>query len=194
MRQRFQITPAIADRFKEVICVRVDTDFTYIQVVEPRELFLDPLGYELNNETIVRYIELFFKSKKHKVEYLFGTYDEITQLAHQASLEKVSQKKIESIMKKELSKVGMTKSESEVVRQTMKQGLLNIQPFSISLEQSGPYIVVSDVQLSETKRQFERLVEAIITKTKRIKQQATRPSKRQKTFLTIFQSSDDEEE
>ena len=45
MGQRFRIAPAIIDRFKDDICVMVDTDFTYIQVVEPLEAFLDPSGY-----------------------------------------------------------------------------------------------------------------------------------------------------
>ena len=112
MRQRFRIAPIIVDRFKEDICVMVDTDFTYIQVVEPQETFLDPLGYELNDETTVRYIDLLLKSEKDKVEYKFGTYDKITQSAHQASLEKASHKKIETIMKKYLSEDGMIESES----------------------------------------------------------------------------------
>ena len=43
MRQRFNIAPAIVDRFKEDIFVMVNIDFTYIQAVEPRETFIDPL-------------------------------------------------------------------------------------------------------------------------------------------------------
>ena len=53
----------------------VDTDYTYIQVVEPQETFLDPFGYELNDDIVVGYIDLLLKSKKDKVEYRFGTYD-----------------------------------------------------------------------------------------------------------------------
>ena len=78
----------------------VDTDYIYIQVVEPRETFLDPLGYELNDNIVVSYIDLLLKSEKDKEECRFGTYDDITQSAHQASLEKESDKKIKSIMKK----------------------------------------------------------------------------------------------
>ena len=121
MRQRFKIAPTIIDRFKEQIFIMVDADYTYIQVVEPRDTFLDPLGYELNDDTIVSYIDLLLKSKKDKVEYRFRTYDEITQSSHQATLEKASHKKIESTMKKALLKVGVTKTESEAVSQTMKQ-------------------------------------------------------------------------
>lgn len=198
MRQRFRIAPAIVDRFKEDICIMVDIDYTYIQAVEPWETFLDPLGYELNDDIVVSYIDLLLKSEKDKVDYIFGTYDEITQSSHQATSEKESHKKIESIMKKALSEAGMTESESKAARQTMKQGILNIQPLSIfiaekSSEQSIPYVTMSDVQPSESKRKSKRLVEVVTTKTKRVKQQATRPSKRKKTLLIIVESSDEEE-
>lgn len=42
MKQRFRISPAIVERFKEDICILVDIDHTYIQAVEPREHFLIP--------------------------------------------------------------------------------------------------------------------------------------------------------
>ena len=75
------------------------------------------------------------------------------------------------MMKKALSKAGMTESEFEAVRKIMKQGILNIQPLSIffvetSLEKSSPCVAVLDVQPSKLKRKFERLVEAVTTKTK----------------------------
>ena len=57
----------------------VDIDFTYIQAVEPEETFLDPLGYELNNDIVVGQIDLLPKLEKDQVEYRFGAYDEITQ-------------------------------------------------------------------------------------------------------------------
>ena len=57
----------------------------------------------------------------------------------------------------------------------MKQGILNIQLFPLlvtetSLKLSILYVAVSDVQPSELKRKSERLVEAVSTKTKRVKQ------------------------
>ena len=74
-----------------------------------------------------------------------------------------------------------------------------MQPFSVSIvetssEQSIPYAIIFDVRPSELKRKSERLVEVVTTKTKRLKQQATRPSKRQKTLLIIVESSDEGEE
>ena len=46
----------------------VDTNYTYIQVVELWETFLDPLGYELNDDTSISYIDLLLKFEKDKEE------------------------------------------------------------------------------------------------------------------------------
>ena len=59
-------------------------------------------------------------------------------------------------MKKSLLEAGMTESESQVAKKTMKQGIQNVQPFSmsiakISLKKSIPYVVVLDIQTSEPK-------------------------------------------
>ena len=86
-------------------------------------------------------------------------------------------------MKKALSEARMSESEFEATRQTLKQGVLNIQPLSVSIAettsgQSIPYVVVSNVQLSEHKQKSKGLVEAVTTKTKRVKQMATRPRKK----------------
>ena len=108
------------DRFKDDICILVDIDYTYIQVVGPWEKFLDPLGYELNDDIPVGYINFLLNSDRDKDELRFGTYDEVTKSAHQATLEKASHKKVESIIKKALSKARMTKSESEAIRQMTK--------------------------------------------------------------------------
>ena len=62
MRKIFNSAPAIIDRFIEDTYVMVDIDFTYIQAIEPRETFLDPLGYELSDETTIGYINLLLKS------------------------------------------------------------------------------------------------------------------------------------
>ena len=78
MKQRFKISLAIVDRFKEDIFIMVDSDYTYIQVVEPQETYLDPLGYEISDDIEIGYIDLLLKLKKDEVEYRLGTYDEIT--------------------------------------------------------------------------------------------------------------------
>ena len=74
-----------------------------------------------------------------------------------------------------------------------------VQALSMSIMQTSskhsiPYAIVLDVQQSEPKRKSKILVEVMTTKTKRVKQQATRIGKRQKRLLTIVESSEEEEE
>ena len=78
MKQRFRISLVIVDRFKKDICILVDIDYTYIQVVEPWETYLDPLGYEISDKIAIRYIDLLLESEKDEAEYKLGTYDEIS--------------------------------------------------------------------------------------------------------------------
>ena len=56
MKQRFRISPTIVDRFKEDICILVDTYYNYIQAVEPWETFLYPLSYELSDDVAIGYM------------------------------------------------------------------------------------------------------------------------------------------
>ena len=86
MRQGFRIAPAIVERFIDDICIMVDTNFTHIQVVEPWETYLDPLGYEISDDIAIGYIDLLLKYENDQAEYRFGTYEEITQFFHQESL------------------------------------------------------------------------------------------------------------
>lgn len=86
-------------------------------------------------------------------------------------------------MKKALSEARVIESESKAVRWTVKKGVLNIQPLLVSfvetyLEQSIPYATVFDSHPSKQKIKFERLVEVVSIKTKRVKQMATGPRKK----------------
>ena len=49
-------------------------------------------------------------------------------------------------------------------------------------------------QPSASEKKLDRLVEAVTTKIKSVKQQATGQGKRQKTLFSIVESSDKEEE
>ena len=72
------MSPTTMDRFKEDICILVDTDYTYIQAVEPQEILFDPLSYELSDDVLVGYIDLLLNYEIDKDEYRFGTFDQIT--------------------------------------------------------------------------------------------------------------------
>ena len=61
-------------------------------------------------------------------------------------------------------------------------------------EQSIQYVAVLVEQPCEPMRKYERLVEVVTTKTKRVEQKATRQRKIQKSLMIIMESNKEEEE
>ena len=47
MRERYRVPPPMVEKFKDDICFMIDIGFTYIEVVEPRMLYVEPLGYDI---------------------------------------------------------------------------------------------------------------------------------------------------
>ena len=64
MKQRYKISPYIIRKFKDDICFMVDTDFTYIELVEPRIAYVEPLGYDMTEEKVEWYVEVILKSAR----------------------------------------------------------------------------------------------------------------------------------
>ena len=52
MRERFRIQPSMIETYKDDILFMVDTDCTYIEAIEPRMLYVEPLGYEITVDEI----------------------------------------------------------------------------------------------------------------------------------------------
>lgn len=98
MKARFRIAPKIIERFKGDIFIMVDTDRTYIEAVQLRETFVDPLEYEVSDNVAIFYIDLILKSGIDEAKCIHGRCEEITQLAYQESLEKSSKKKKKAIL------------------------------------------------------------------------------------------------
>ena len=52
----------------------IDTNFTYIELVEPRMLYVEPLGYEISKGEIEGYAKIILKYDKDE------EFDRITNL------------------------------------------------------------------------------------------------------------------
>ena len=55
----------------------IDTNFTYIELVEPRMLYVEPLGYEISKGEIEGYAKIILKYDKDEEFDMLGTYHEI---------------------------------------------------------------------------------------------------------------------
>ena len=94
----------------------VDTDFTYIEVVEPRIEFIDPLGYEIPEAEIEGYVGRLLKSKLDTKYKSFGTFEENFNFAKAIIEENQSKKRVDSTIKKILKNSRMTQHEFEIAK------------------------------------------------------------------------------
>lgn len=86
----------------------VDTNFTYVEVVEPRMLYVDPLGYETSEDEIEGYVKEILKSNPDEVFDRFGTYEENMQMTYQEKIEKSVKKKVNNSLRKVMEETQMT--------------------------------------------------------------------------------------
>ena len=78
----------------------VDTIFSYVEEVEPRMLYVDPLVYKFIEEQIEGYVREILKSSPDEEFDRLGTFEENMQMAYQENIEESTKKKVESIMGK----------------------------------------------------------------------------------------------
>lgn len=62
----------------------VYTNFTYIELVEPRMKYVEPLGYEVTEEKVEGYVEVIVKSARDEEFNRFGTFEEMMQMTNQS--------------------------------------------------------------------------------------------------------------
>ena len=50
MKQRYKIPPMLMEKYKDEICFMVETNFTCMEAIIPRVMFIEPIGYEMSTE------------------------------------------------------------------------------------------------------------------------------------------------
>lgn len=75
---------------------------SYIEVVEPRMIYVKPLGYEIRTREVKGYVKAILKEEKDEESNKIGTYEELMQSVSNAQLEKALKKKAESMMEKSM--------------------------------------------------------------------------------------------
>ena len=75
MKKRMRIPVSLVNQHENDICFLVDIDYTYIQVVIPRVIWLRPLGYELDVDQALVAITTLLTEEMDKNAKAFGTYD-----------------------------------------------------------------------------------------------------------------------
>lgn len=76
MNNRFKKLKKLVEDYKDSVCFMVDSDKVYIQAVKPRDVWVKPLGYEVNIDEIKHIIEALVNEPVDPKAPYFGTYDE----------------------------------------------------------------------------------------------------------------------
>ena len=63
MKQRYRIPPSMVEKYKDEICLMVETDYTCMEAVIPRVKFIEPMGYEMSSELIEGYAQIILQSE-----------------------------------------------------------------------------------------------------------------------------------
>ena len=103
MKQRYIVHPSMVEKYKDDISFMVEIDNTWIEEVEPRIKFIEPIGYEMIVELIEGCVYIILESKKEMDFPRWGTYEEkVLELHYEFQIKerkKNVEKKIDSILK-----------------------------------------------------------------------------------------------
>lgn len=82
MHARERIPKLVVEKYENEICFMVDTDQCLMEDVEPRTIWIMPMGYEVDERVQDMYAQhLLSKPKDTSVER-FGTYKELSLKLH----------------------------------------------------------------------------------------------------------------
>ena len=55
MKKRYRIPPTLVEKHKDELCFIVETDFTCMEAVVLRVKFIEPMGYDMNEDLVEGY-------------------------------------------------------------------------------------------------------------------------------------------
>lgn len=206
MRKRSRIPPVIVEKYKNEICFMVDIDFTFVEAVEPRVEFIDPLGYEVSEAKMEEYISRLVKCKLDANSSIFGTYEEKFNSKNSLQAEKLAKKRVDNTIKKILKDTSMTGHEFIVTKQTTieirdigQKEVLSIPPItSVATHTEETQDLEEEIEVVEVQELRKSTRSSTTPPAKRVKEMASGPRKRQKTIYTptqrkVLDVKDDEE-
>lgn len=184
----------------------VDTDFTFIEGVETRVEFIEPLGYEIYEAKIEEYVNRLLKCKLDVTSSRFGTYEENFNSVKSLNKDKLPKKRVDSTIKKILKDTGMSEHEFLVVKHTTialrdigKKEVLSVPPLtSVTCQTEDVQNLEKNFKVEEVQEIIKSTKSSTTPPGKRVKEMASGPGKRQETIFTpahrkISEVKDDEE-
>ena len=95
MKLQYSIPPCMVEKYKDEICFMVKINTTYMEAVEPRVKFIEPMSYEMLEGLIEGYEKIILKSKRDTKCPRWGAYEEKMREVHKGLYTKEAKKKLE---------------------------------------------------------------------------------------------------
>lgn len=116
MQMRYRIPESIVEKYKHTICFMVETDTTCMEAVEPRNKWIHPLGYEVEEQVLEAYVQVLLSSPKDPNEPRWGTYEEKTREVDAKLKSTATKRKVAKVTSKILRIHGVSQADLDKAR------------------------------------------------------------------------------
>lgn len=94
MQIKEMIPKEIVEKYEDTICFMVEIDQSMMEVVESRIVWIMPMGYEVDANTLDMYAQHILSKLVDEKEERFGTYKEKSLSLHSQFTEPIIQKRV----------------------------------------------------------------------------------------------------
>lgn len=116
MKQRVRIPKEIVKKYEGTICFMVNKDECLMEVVEPRKVWILPMGYEVNIGTLDAYEQHLLNALVDSKEERFKTCKEKSMELHTKFTEPVRKRKVAKIVEEILIEEGHPREKVRAAR------------------------------------------------------------------------------
>lgn len=76
MHARERIPAEVVNRYEKTICFMVDSDTCKMEAIIPRTTWVLPMGYEVDKDLLIAYVDHLLEQPMDTTTKRFGTYKE----------------------------------------------------------------------------------------------------------------------
>jgi len=82
MHARERIPQSLVEKYRDTVCFMVETDQCLMEAVEPRTVWIMPMGYEVDEQIVELHVQHMLSQPKDPKAERFGTFEELSIKIH----------------------------------------------------------------------------------------------------------------
>lgn len=107
MQSRERTPKRIVEKYENKIFFMVDKDQCHMEVVERRTIWIIPMGYEIDGNTLAAYAQHLLSKPVDEKEEMFGTYKEKYLDLHKKFIEPTRKRKVRKEVEELVEQMGI---------------------------------------------------------------------------------------